>query len=299
MPLIGREYCRNTTIDALEEQFNAQFEDALLVMFDEFRLDTSKLADKVYNKLKNMIGEPVITIREMRQTRVQRRVYFNCLFASNDRDVVRIPRDDRRFNVAPRQAFPLNTIVHVPLLLENIQRELPYFAGALGAMIIDINLAEIPLQNNARLGLQELSETTVDGFVQSLETGDFDYFLDVMMMDNTAVQSPMLAAARAVIRRWLSEIQYGVAQEHPLEHKVTNEDLRVMYCVLIAPIDSIKKFGRMLAIHGVARDRTRIEGSLVRTAPITWNMSAERHTQLIKKYITDTLPASVSQIASR
>jgi len=295
--VFGQQYSKLATIDALEEQFNAQFEDALMVMFDEFRLDTSKLSDKVYNKLKNMIGEKTIFIREMRQTRVQRTVYFNCLFASNDRDIVRIPQDDRRFNVAPRQNFPLNTVVDIPLLLRKIEEELSVFIGGLSVVRIDENILNVPMMNKARKELQQLSETTVDEFVNAINDGDLEYFLDAMRMDHLTVQNPLLAASRAIIRRWLDrEMQLSVRDPDTYEHHVAIEDLRVLYSLLVSPIDSIKKFGRMLSIHGLSTSRIRSGVDRARVATINWQLTAEHYQFLKEQYVTSQLPNNVQHL---
>ena len=290
-PLFGEQYCKSTTIESLEEQFNAQVEDALLLLFDEFRLDTSKLADKVYNKLKNLIGENRLDIREMRQTRVQKRVYFNCIFASNDRDLVRIPPDDRRFNVAPRQEIPLNTVVPIPMLLQSIAEEFQLFVAGMSAMQIDTTLLNVVLHNDARAELQALSETTVDEFVRAVNNGDIDYFLEVMDVDHGANHTMQLAAARAVIRRWLdSEIRVGY------QHTVSVEDLRVLYSALVTPIDSVKKFGRMIAIHGIRAHRERQQGARIRGPKISWQLDEPRLADLKHRFVTSTLPDNVAKM---
>ena len=255
-PILGTSYCKEVPIFLLEEQYNGFLEDTLLVMFDEFRLDASRAADKVYNQLKHMITEPVITIRNMWQRATQRQVFFNCMFASNDRDLIRVPKDDRRFNVAPRQEIPLKNIVDPTLLLEDIERELPAFTGGLLAMEPDRRTANTVLENAARRELQMLSETTVDGFCAALSDGDMDYFLSVLDMDQAMLQDPALGAARTVARKWLRDIRHAMFVEKSDPMFATVEEVRNLYTVLIAPIQSSKKFGRLLQMHGMATVRS-------------------------------------------
>jgi len=288
-PLFGQQFCKSSTIEVLEEQYNGFLEDALLVMFDEFRLDTSKQADKLYNRVKNLISEKVLAIRHMYRGVAHRNVYFNCIFASNDRDVIRVPRDDRRMNVGSRQEVPLRNVVDVPTLLIDLGHEVSKFASALMAMDTDQSIAAVPFINNARAELQELSESTIDGFCIAIENGDLDYFLQVLLRDQGSIQDNILGAARTVMRDWLRRISFTATDEQE-QFFCTIEELRILYSAILKPENSTVKFGRIMSLHGIKSFLRKHKGVTERGQYITWqDLDATRLQELRNRFMPETL----------
>lgn len=293
-PLFGAAYCRNLTLESLEEQFNGHLEETLLVLFDEFRLDTSKTADKVYSKLKYLIGEDTLAIRAMRQNLSQRRVYFDCIFASNDRDIINIPRDDRRFNVAPRQTRALKVLVDIPDLLQQIEHERALFTGGMLAMRTNPKLRQMPLENNARAILQNLSESTVDAFVHAVEDGDIMYFVDVLREDSTQLGDQVMAAARGVVRRWIAEATWDTEINAPAVYRARPDELMYLYRALVGNVQTIKKFSRLMAIHGAANKISKIDGVPVRAHEIYWRITRDELAALKHNFLQE--PGKVARI---
>ncbi|QIB67123.1 primase-helicase family protein [Kineobactrum salinum] len=88
-------------LENIEDQFNQWVECALFVAFDEFRLEDSAQSKRLFNKIKSTISETMEPIRGMRENLRNVRTYTNYFFFSNDKDVMYLPADDRRFNVSP------------------------------------------------------------------------------------------------------------------------------------------------------------------------------------------------------
>lgn len=83
----------------LEERYNEYINGKLLVAFNEVGGD-QKERKKLQGKIKEMITDPFVQIREMRQNPYAARNYANFMFFSNEESPVNIEIDDRRFCVS-------------------------------------------------------------------------------------------------------------------------------------------------------------------------------------------------------
>lgn len=91
------EGCAGTaTNDQLLEKFNSYIKDKLFVAFNEIGGDR-KERKKVQGKIKEMITDSVVQVREMRQNSYSARNHANFMFFSNEESPVNIDLDDRRF----------------------------------------------------------------------------------------------------------------------------------------------------------------------------------------------------------
>jgi hypothetical protein len=155
-------------------------------------------------------------------------------------------------------------------------------------------LRHIPLDNAARLGLQDLSESTVDSFVHALDSGYITYFTEILMSEAQPGIDMQLAGARAVVRRWIAEITWDQAEEKPAVHYIRPSDLLLVYQALVGPIASLKKFSRLMGIHGLANRVASRNGVSERIHPIHWNITKEELEACKREFLHD--PAKVVQM---
>lgn len=82
-PLFGNSHTHETLGASFDDAFNAPLERALFLYCDEFDYRDCRRPEATMNKLKNLITEPRIAIRGMRQDAVMVDSYTNVIIASN------------------------------------------------------------------------------------------------------------------------------------------------------------------------------------------------------------------------
>jgi hypothetical protein len=272
--LVGQGVDRNApyTIklrqENIEDQFNAWEETALFAALDEFRLDESANANKLFNKIKNMITEEENTVRGMRENARRVRLYTNFFIFTNDEDMIHIPEDDRRFNVAPRQ---LHTITKIfpdinALIYGYIPKELPLFAYIMRTFVTDMVMARTALDNEAKRVVREVSKTSIDEFVDAIKTGDLEYFIPILDMPHSPAGVDYTTPCKLMLKKFLMEW----SDEDNVLCSLTTDQLRMFYCCMIGRIDSTKKFGKLLQKHGITTSRIRIGSVIKRGLRIVW-----------------------------
>ena len=177
-PIVGAKHCISKTIDAMEDPFDGYLEECVFLLLDEFRVSDSRKAKSMVASLKNLIVEPVISVRHMRQTARMVRNCINLIIAANERDPMYISPTDRRFNVGVYQ--PEKLIIS-NRDIDAIEGELRDFAGYLLSVKINHEWLATPLENAARAKLQALTQTrSMSAFMKSsteiLDTSS-NYFL--------------------------------------------------------------------------------------------------------------------------
>ena len=266
-PILGRDYaCMKRTQD-LDDFFNGYIERTLLIAVDEFRTEGPGVKTDLTNKLKNMITEETGTVRAMRTDQYNVDLYTNFMFFSNDKDAVRIPGDDRRFNVAPRQEVRIldrwPEIVHE--VDRNIVAERERFASYLLSYDVNADYAKHSLDNQAKALMREASATSIDQFVEALVDGNLDYFLAVM--DETPRYGEgYIEAAQNIVRSLI---------KHYDPEKMTRmwmTDIRPLYNVLVGKQDNLLKLGKRLSHHNLDTKKIR-KGSQTRQGiEVAWNL---------------------------
>lgn len=257
-PIIGEDYAKMKRMTDIEEQFNQWIEECLLLSVDEFRAQNTKQKG-LMNKLKNMITETKGTVRAMRSDQIERRLYTNLIFFSNNIDAMEIQEGDRRFNVAPRQETPI--VARYPELFaaDNIIPQFEKEIAALAAYLLEFQVDQasvrVPLENEAKKIMTEDSATTVDLFVTALKQGDLDYFVPIISEPVTSRNAEALLYAKEVLSQIVRDYDEGKAQI------IFSTELRALYNVVCGASESEQKFGKMLAHHGLRPIRYR-KGSM-------------------------------------
>ena len=199
-PILGAAYCPQKGMETIEESFNAWIETCLVMNFNEARLVDSKQVSRILNKLKNMITEPYLTVRGMRQDGFEVPSYCNLIFTSNYNDAIKLSLEDRRFWVAPRQNQKL---IITQEEVESLKDMLFDFAGYLANYDTDLSRARNIELNDAKIEMANASQTSHDQYFAALEKGDLDFFAQFLTTQPDTDSAYSYYEYEAVIKRWL------------------------------------------------------------------------------------------------
>lgn len=286
-PLVGtgidptQTYATKVRIENIEDQFNSWQESSLFVVFDEFRLSDTHSSRRLFNKIKGLITESFQPIRGIRENMRITQSYTNYFFFSNDQDVIYMPEGDRRFNVAPRQEQRLKEVFPDEGHLVNtlIPEELPMFAAHMRHFDIDLNRARTVEENAAKQAIREVSRTTIEDFTEAVKLGDLEFFLPILDMPYQAPGAGYVLPAQAIMKSILKD--YGEDTS-----KLTIDELRIIYCAFIGPSDNSRKFGKLMARHGLMGKRIKRGGRVHRGYAISWSLSENDIDVLRETYLT-------------
>lgn len=200
-PIFGDDYCQTKQIRDIKDHFNGWMETAIFVNIDEANSeDAGRESKEIVNALKQWITDPIMSVRHMRATAVNRRSFINFIFTTNDFGVLPIQDGDRRFSVAPRQETPISL---TPDEIAAIRGELQHFAGYLSGYKADEVQAHTPLVNRAKDDLKTAAESSIDSFFRAIREGNLRYFTDGTNEHSNEYES--LAAFRMAVDEWIAD----------------------------------------------------------------------------------------------
>lgn len=254
--LFGHKYTQGITLGELDEKFNGYMENKLFVFVDEIDFDHMTNGGKAFEKLKNHITEPSISLRAMRSDSVGLTNYANFIFASNTFAPIPIPDNDRRFNVAPRQEKKL------PITREALrvatEVEMPQLAAYLHGFKVNADKAGSPLLNEARATLIDTSKTSVEEFYDALKEGDLEYFTGSLNVSEEMCFGAQEEEVRKIVRGWIHDTQLGDTC------KITAGDLGKVFTFMQGGLPSLNKFGRMCVKNNMPVKSLRFGNQVLR-----------------------------------
>ena len=174
-PLFGYENVAAKRMEELESQFTEFMENKFIVFIDEIEAGKSLYHAKVTAKLKNLIVEPMISIRNMYRPAYLAPNFASMIFASNKPSSVEVAPDDRRFNVG---AYQENKLQITGLEIDQIDHELGEFYAYLMHYPANPDRARTPLISQSRSTLIDISRTAVDTISDALLKGDLQTLWD-------------------------------------------------------------------------------------------------------------------------
>lgn len=174
-PLFGYENVAAKRMEELESQFTEFMENKFIVFIDEIESGKSLYHAKVTAKLKNLIVEPMISIRNMYRPAYLAPNFASMIFASNKPSSVEVAPDDRRFNVGGYQE---NKLQITGPEIDQIDNELPEFYAYLMHYPADPDRARTPLISQSRSTLIDISRTAIDTISDALLKGDLQTLWD-------------------------------------------------------------------------------------------------------------------------
>ncbi len=173
-PMFGKDHTYIGLVDYALDTYNDHMARNLILFLDEVKI-TDLGDNKVFNKLKNYITEPTLTIRGMRAKQITVTNYSNMILATNEHNPIKIDETERRLNIPPRQEKPLEGLYDFRHLIEG---ELPQFAAFLKGYKVDEKKARTIIYGKGRTEAIKISQSSLDDFFNAIKTGDLDFFTD-------------------------------------------------------------------------------------------------------------------------
>lgn len=174
-PLLGANYCRMMQLRTFEKEFNGFIESSLLIMINESEISAvDRNRSQVMAAIKELITDPIITVRRLYTDHYRVENASNFIIASNKFDGIEVASGDRRFNVAPRQE------VKLPFKKDGIEKrieaELQDFANYIMSRPAVEEVAASIIETEDREELHALSVTGPDQVAEAIRMGNIDFF---------------------------------------------------------------------------------------------------------------------------
>jgi len=242
-PLLAEQNVVSKRMEELESEFTGFMENKFVVFIDEIEAGRSLYHNKVTAKLKNLIVEPMISIRKMYTPAYMAPNYANMIFASNKPAAVEVSPDDRRFNVGPYQNTPIQlTSTEVDV---DIPSELEAFYAYLKQYKADPDRARKPLVNAARATLIDIGRTAIDSVADAILAGNLEFLWEHL---STADKAKGMNALQMMRYQPFRDLVVDLV--NTLDTKLTRDDLYAIleWCVGGMP-QSPHKFASLLKHH--------------------------------------------------
>ncbi len=182
--IFGPRYCSQTDQDAFGGQFNSILTDNVLVLVNEVSGNFSSSGRKnltTIEKMKIAISDEYIQIEGKNKDRINGRNSCSFMFATNRHHGVVLSKDDRRFNVAPRQEQKINQAAWWPGYQElkiKVHDELQEFVWYLKQVQVDQRKIGTVIENEPKRVLQSLSRSNAEDFFEAVVTGNLQWIRD-------------------------------------------------------------------------------------------------------------------------
>lgn len=176
-PLLGARSSAMVMYKDTEGEFNAFLEGKLMIVVDEAELGLKRDADELAARFRNWITEPIIGIRAMREGLREAPNHCAFIIFANSEKPVKLPRHDRRYNVAERQN---KRLVYTPNEYGAITQgtELPDFAEFLGTLIVDDSIKTSVYAGESKERIIEATHSLLERVINAIKTGDGDFFVE-------------------------------------------------------------------------------------------------------------------------
>lgn len=273
----------------LEDQFNEWIERALIGFIDEIEADalTNKSTEGM---LRNMVTEPTFSVRRMREAAKEVRSYTMIIMSANRPQPVRIPPNDRRYNVGDYQTVMLKEMLSTrynmtPIeFIKKLQSELGAFTHYLMTRKACATTATTALMTEAKAKVQELSLTSIDETARALLTGDFEQLHSCMPDENLLMemgdQNIIARGYAALMKRWSEEAIT----------RATRDELGVIFehCCGGTP-RSPNKLTSMLRHHGISTKKMKVDNGAFYGLEIEWQTPSRERKALMPTTQRQTL----------
>lgn len=222
-PLFGYENVAAKRMEELESQFTEFMENKFIVFIDEIEAGKSLYHAKVTAKLKNLIVEPMISIRNMYRPAYLAPNFASMIFASNKPSSVEVAPDDRRFNVG---AYQENKLQITGPEIDQIDNELPEFYAYLMHYPADADRARTPLISTSRSTLIDISRTAIDTVSDALLKGDLQTLWDHLPSQKSLTPGNALIQTKAQGYR---DLIVDVVSNISAHDKLTRDELYTIF----------------------------------------------------------------------
>lgn len=271
-PLFGYENVAAKRMEELESQFTEFMENKFIVFIDEIESGKSLYHAKVTAKLKNLIVEPMISIRNMYRPAYLAPNFASMIFASNKPSSVEVAPDDRRFNVG---AYQENKLQITSQEIDQIAIELPAFYAFLMHYPADPDRARTPLVSASRSTLIDISRTAIDTISDAILVGDLQTLWDHLPNQKTLTAGNALIQTKSQGYRDLI-----VDLVNTLDTKLTRDELYTIFEYTVGNMPtSPNKLTSLLKHHRLHLKPVWKHNRSVRGIDVAWNVDQTWLTQ--------------------
>lgn len=182
MPLFGEKQSQLMNGSRIAKNFNKIDMNCFLRGYNEV-FSAGNVKENLHRKemLKDLITAPYQSIEIKGVDTFQTFNFMNFILFSNSQHPIIIDDEDRRFNVIrneeAKKVSQLDIYRGLEYLEPDIEKELPEFANIIFTLDFDTELANIPIESDAKDRLKSLSKDEYEEFAERLKAMDADYFL--------------------------------------------------------------------------------------------------------------------------
>jgi len=271
-PIFSGKHAQLLRFNQITDEFNAELEHLIVMGLDEVKSE-SKQHTAAMEGMKNLITEPEISVRAMRQNKKTIKSYSNFIMCTNHTDAFNLGTgEESRFNICPWQKHSLKKIANtMPELFslppkttyeEAIAKELPNFVSFTKAYQFDEFAAQTALSNYAKELMIDATRPFPARFCAAVRDGDFRWFVDSMptveeielhQLDPTRLHNKVRALNNGI--SVLNLITSTTPDQPPKQpraesslnqtvgHSVSTKDLHILYTAITADQNVISSKG--------------------------------------------------------
>lgn len=263
-PIFGAKNVVSKRVDEIESNFTAYFRNKFIVYVDEMEIGKGEYFSKVVAKLKNIIVEPIISIRPMYAEAVEVKNYANLIFSTNKIQGAQIDPEDRRYNVGFFQRQKLREVLTDDEIDIVVPSEVEAFADYIRTRPADVVKARTPIDNAPRRLIQSIGQTAIDEIAMNLRRGNLQYFQDWV------VEPEIVGAKRFAAERY--KLLVGEISKDPSKFTfLTRENLQDLLNWLLDNVPQTPvKFASFIKHHDIELAPHWVDGRTVRGVKVNW-----------------------------
>lgn len=271
------QYAGSVVSNTLNSNFLSFHENKLICFIDEVDVDMFEKTqgNGVEAALKNMITDDPETIHRKGVDAYSMPGHVNLIFGSNKNQPVKIPLNDRRYNVGVFQNtrwMPTSKEID-----ELLPKEVEHFAHYLMTRKACADKAREILQSEARKAIQALGTTSTDELANDILQGNLvklaEHMPDEKLHNTHGIIDTSASIYAALIRRFAFEDQSNISRD----------ELHAMFNYVIGDMgkQGPNKFTSFLRHRGIHTKKIWSQGSAAYGITIKWVITAEQRAELV------------------
>lgn len=279
-PMIGHKNAIQLRTANFEDNYNGFLEHSTLINVDEVDVPESRREKTIMSDLKNYMTEETVSIRKMYSNVYEVPNRTNWIYSSNKRNPVIVEMTDRRFNIADYQIHPLRIS---PEEIDQIATELKAFMHAMLVYPVNQRDAQTARITNAKIDMQQLSETSVDEIANALTLGKAATLYNYCEDESELID---------LDQRMIFQKYNGLVREIICDgrERFDRSDLRTIFEATVGRVPNTPaKFTKYLIHHGIKVGVNKIDGKAERGSLIVkwtddpdWVARAQREYGVMK-----------------
>lgn len=270
------------------ELYNGQLATSLLVMVDE--VSNESWSSSISQKFKTLITESELSVKIKYQDTANATMHAAFIFTSNNTDIYLPEKNDRRYNVPPRQEKTLiqhylngapPTDANLDAAAEKTQKlcddvllEADEMAAFLHSYNVNVAQATTPMRSEAKDLLIAASINTTELFCEALRTGDLHYLASFIPASITEQTSSILMM-NPLENKYIQVLEAIVKSlvESPIV-KLPRDDLQSLYNFIVRGSDqTAAKFTRMLKNNDIQVKQLKVGTKNVQGMAIEFDLT--------------------------